>query len=264
MSTDENLVARNQETAAANGLAAAHTRGRNLLLLFRSSSSSRSTSSCRSPAPPSPPLPLPLHPSVCPSRAREEHRSSLFRDRMPIETQLREKHSAIAISAARRHSRLVAYRNGNSHATLSVGFRQRSFFRRIDESRPSKIAAGPGTGTHTPIPNSIPSTIGEWSRARSRPTTRSSSRVRAILCSPLLPPAPASPRDSTIFETLRETAASAAAERGELPPRFRSYGPRRSASGNIGRTLNPSQPPSISFGNDYRCCPLVCLNWTYG
>lgn len=33
MSTDENLVARNQETAEANGLAAAHTRGRNLLLL---------------------------------------------------------------------------------------------------------------------------------------------------------------------------------------------------------------------------------------
>jgi len=31
MSTDENLVARNQETAEANGLAAAHTRGRNLL-----------------------------------------------------------------------------------------------------------------------------------------------------------------------------------------------------------------------------------------
>lgn len=29
MSTDENLVARNQETAEANGLAAAHTRGLN-------------------------------------------------------------------------------------------------------------------------------------------------------------------------------------------------------------------------------------------
>lgn len=54
---------------------------------------------------------------------------------MPIEIQLREKHSAIAISAARRHSRLVVYRNGNS----PVGFR-RSFFRPIDESV-DKIAA---------------------------------------------------------------------------------------------------------------------------
>lgn len=32
MSTDENLVARNQETAEANGLAAAHTRWRSLFL----------------------------------------------------------------------------------------------------------------------------------------------------------------------------------------------------------------------------------------
>lgn len=57
MSTDENLVARNQETAEANGLAAAHTRADGTYSSSASSSSSSSSSSSflpfalRAPAP---------------------------------------------------------------------------------------------------------------------------------------------------------------------------------------------------------------------
>lgn len=85
MSTDENLVARNQETAEANGLAAAHTRAE------RTEPPPPPTTPYRCP-PPSRPLPylaaaLPVlvRPPACPSRTGTRRRFSLFRDRMPIE-----------------------------------------------------------------------------------------------------------------------------------------------------------------------------------
>lgn len=120
MSTDENLVARNQETAEANGLAAAHTRGTST-----SSSSSSSSSASTSPLTLRPPVPGVV--------------SSLFCDRMPIEIQLCEKHSAIAISVVRRHSRLVAYRNGNSLCTR-LAFDDRFFERSMSRPARSRFA----------------------------------------------------------------------------------------------------------------------------
>lgn len=118
MSTDENLVARNQETAEANGLAAAHTRGRNLHLLFLIR------------------LRLPLRPS----RARHPASFPLsFAIGCPSKYNYAKNNSAIAISAVRRHSRLVAYRNGNSLCTR-LAFDDRFFDRSMSRPARSRLA----------------------------------------------------------------------------------------------------------------------------
>lgn len=102
MSTDENLVARNQETAEANGLAAAHTRGRNFLF-----------------------LPLPFarrHPAPFLSLLRSDaHRNTTTRKTLD-DCYIRHP-EALASGRIPQRKQLV----------YSVSFR-RSFFRSIDES----------------------------------------------------------------------------------------------------------------------------------
>lgn len=116
MSTDENLVARNQETAEANGLAAAHTRGRNLRLHH-----------------PPPPLPFARrHPASFPLSFAIGYPSKYNYSRKTLGDCYIRRPEALA-------SGRIPQRKQPMH---SVGFR-RSFFQPIDEL-PGKIMVWSG------------------------------------------------------------------------------------------------------------------------